>query len=155
MDVPPIVRRINGERLMVLGWGRAILMQLAHPLIAAGIGDHSDFRSGPVGTAQRLRRTVRAMLALTFGDEVHAARASRQILAIHDRVHGTLPTAVGPFPAGTRYSAHDPDLLLWVHSTLLDSMLLFYADLVAPLTGSAPHWRGPSTRAIRPTSRWS
>jgi uncharacterized protein (DUF2236 family) len=130
---PSIVRRVNGERLTVLGWGRAILMQLAHPLIAAGVAEHSHFRSTPLGAVTRLRRTVVAMLALTFGDDAEADRAVRGILAIHDRVHGRLPAAVGGFPAGTPYSAHDPNLLLWVHATLLDSSLHTYKTLVAPL----------------------
>jgi uncharacterized protein (DUF2236 family) len=74
------------------------------------------------------------MLALTFGDEEQVARASRRILAIHDRIHGSLESRVGRFPAGTPYSAHDPALLLWVHATLLDSILLFYGNLIEPLT---------------------
>jgi uncharacterized protein (DUF2236 family) len=49
-------------------------------------------------------------------------------------VHGRLEADTGPFPAGTPYSAHDPQLLLWVHATLLDSILLFYEHTVGPLT---------------------
>jgi uncharacterized protein (DUF2236 family) len=133
MAASPIARRINGERITVLSWGRAILMQIAHPLIAAGVAEHSGFRSHALGPVRRLHGTVRAMLALTFGDDAQADRAARGILAIHDRVAGRLPVPVGAYPAGTPYSAHDPDLLLWVHVTLMDSMLLFYERLVAPL----------------------
>jgi uncharacterized protein (DUF2236 family) len=118
---------------MVLGWGRAILMQLAHPLVAAGVDAHSTFRVTRRARYLRLHQTVQAMLDLTFGDEAAVSRAARRINRIHDRVHGTLGERVGPFAAGTRYSAHDPDLLLWVHATLLDSMPLAYELLVGPL----------------------
>ena len=53
---------------MLLGWSRAILLQLAHPLVAAGVAEHSTFRGGPLTAVARLHHTVRAMLALTFGD---------------------------------------------------------------------------------------
>ncbi len=137
MSVPvvrPVVGRINGERITVLGWGRAILLQVAHPLVGAGVAAHSGFRDSPLGPVRRLQATVGAMLALTFGDDAEADRATRRILATHDRVSGRLEADTGPFPAGTPYSAHDPDLLLWVHATLLDSMLLLYERTVAPLT---------------------
>jgi uncharacterized protein (DUF2236 family) len=126
--------RINGERLMLLGWTRAILMQLAHPLIAAGVYDHSSFRANPRTAVARLRHTVGAMLALTFGDEREQARAYDGIRTIHRRVNGHLPQATGRFPAGTPYSAEDPDLVLWVHVTLMESIPLVYERLIAPLT---------------------
>lgn len=127
---------MNAERLVLLSWSRAILLQFAHPLIAAGVHDHSGFRATPWAAAVRLRQTVRAMLALTFGDEAARAGALDAIRAIHRRVHGRLPAPTGPFPAGTRYSAEDPDLVLWVHATLLESVPVFYELLVAPLTMS-------------------
>jgi uncharacterized protein (DUF2236 family) len=125
--------RVNAERLALLGWGRAILMQLAHPLVAAGVAEHSTFRGGPLAAAWRLHHTVRAMLSLTFGD--HAAREATldTIRGIHRRVHGRLPEPAGRFAAGTPYSAEDPELLLWVHATLLDSIPLIYGRVVAPL----------------------
>ena len=83
----------------------------------------------------RLWQTVQAMLALTFGDEVEQREAIDGILAIHRRVHGTLRETVGRFPAGTRYSAEDPDLVLWVHVTLLESMVLAHDALLSPLRG--------------------
>jgi uncharacterized protein (DUF2236 family) len=66
---PSISHRINAERIVLLGWGRAILLQLAHPLIAAGVHDHSGFRSTTWAAVTRLYHTVHAMLALTFGSE--------------------------------------------------------------------------------------
>jgi uncharacterized protein (DUF2236 family) len=126
--------RINAERTMLLGWSRAILLQLAHPLVAAGVADHSSFRDGGLAAARRLHLTVKAMLALTFGDAPGRAAALDGIRAIHRRVHGRIPAAAGRFPAGTPYSAEDPDLVLWVHATLLDSIPLIYEHVVQPIT---------------------
>jgi uncharacterized protein (DUF2236 family) len=129
-----MVRRIHRETILLAGWGRAILLQLAHPLIARGVADHSPFRSERWGRVRRLDRTLRAMLALTFGTPEAVERTAAGINAVHRRVHGTLPEAAGRFPAGTRYSARDPELLRWVHATLLDSFLLTYERFVGPLT---------------------
>ena len=131
-----ISRRVNAERLVLVAWSRAILLQLAHPLVAAGVADHSSFRAGPFEAARRLRHTIRAMLALTFGDSEGQARALDGIRGIHRRVHGRLREPVGPFPAGTPYSAEDPDLVLWVHATLLESLPMAFEAVVAPLTAS-------------------
>ena len=129
-----IAWRVNAERIVLLGWARAILLQLAHPLVAAGVYDHSGFRGTPYAAAARLYHTVHAMLSLTFGDEAARHRTIEAIRAIHRRVHGVLPQSVGCHAAGTRYSAEDPALVLWVHATLVDSLLLVYELLVAPLT---------------------
>lgn len=129
-----IAERINAERIVLAGWSRAILLQLAHPLVAQGVADHSSFRGGLTRAAVRLHHTVAAMRHLTFGDEPTARRALDGILAIHARVHGVLRDNVGPWPAGTPYSATDPALVLWVHATLLDSLALVYDAVVAPLT---------------------
>ena len=133
-DRVTVSHRINAERLVLLGWSRAILLQLAHPLIAAGIAEHSGFRDKPLAAVARLRQTVRAMLGLTFGSEAERERTLERIRSIHRRVNGTLPVNAGPFPAGTPYSAEDPDLVLWVHATLIESVPMFYEMLIAPLT---------------------
>jgi uncharacterized protein (DUF2236 family) len=129
-----VSRRINAERLLLVAWLRAMLLQLAHPLIAAGVAEHSTFRGGTSAAFARLRQTVQAMLSLTYGTESERDAALDLIRAIHRRVHGTLTNACGSFPAGTRYSAEDPALLTWVHATLIESMVLAYEALVEPLT---------------------
>jgi uncharacterized protein (DUF2236 family) len=129
-----VLRRVNGERLVILGWGRAILMQLAHPLVAAGVAEHSAFRGSVSQGVARLYHTVSAMLSLTFGEPARREAALERIRAVHRTVNGTLADAAGPFAAGTRYSAEDPALLLWVHATLLDSNAQIYQRLVAPLS---------------------
>jgi uncharacterized protein (DUF2236 family) len=129
-----ITERINGERLVVLGWGRAILLQLAHPLVAQGVADHSTFRDTALARIKRLHSTIKAMLDLTFGDADAMNAAAARINAIHDRVHGQLSERAGRWAAGTPYSATDPHLLTWVESTLLDTMPLAYQQLVSPLS---------------------
>jgi uncharacterized protein (DUF2236 family) len=129
-----VSQRVNAERVMLLAWPRAILLQVAHPLVAAGVAAHSSFADGGFAAVHRLWQTVQAMLALTFGDQVEQRAAIDAILAIHRRVNGRLSEAVGPFPAGTRYSAEDPDLVLWVHVTLLESMVLAHDALLSPLS---------------------
>jgi uncharacterized protein (DUF2236 family) len=129
-----ITWKVNREMVVVAGWGRAILLQLAHPLVAAGVDDHSTFRGSLSSSMRRLASTVRAMLSLTFGDDEQAVAAAAGINTIHDRVSGHLRTGGGRFAAGATYSAHDAELLRWVHATLLDSVPLVYEQLVGPLT---------------------
>jgi uncharacterized protein (DUF2236 family) len=109
--------RINQEPALLLGGGRALLMQLAHPSVAAGVAEHSDFRRRPL---KRLARTLELTLALTFGTREQAMAAARQINAVHQRIRGP------------GYSATDPRLLLWVHATLIDSALVTYGVFVRP-----------------------
>jgi uncharacterized protein (DUF2236 family) len=125
---------LNREVLVVAGWGRAILLQLAHPLVAAGVDDHSRFRAGLMTRIGRLRSTVNAMRSLTFGGDEEAIAVAARINTIHDRVFGSLRAAAGSFPTGTPYSAHDADLLRWVHATLVDSIPRVYEALIGPLT---------------------
>jgi uncharacterized protein (DUF2236 family) len=124
---------LNAEIVVIASWGRAVLLQLAHPLVAAAVEEHSGFRRSGSARAGRARSTIGAMLALTFGDDEAAIAAAARINVIHDRVFGRLPSTAGVFPAGEAYSAHDAELLRWVHATLLDSNLIFYDRLFRPL----------------------
>jgi len=129
-----ITWKINREIVVVAGWGRAILLQLAHPLVAAGVDEHSTFRGSLATSFGRLSSTIGAMFTLTFGDEDAALSTAAGVNVIHDRVSGLLRAPAGVFPASAAYSAHDPELLRWVHATLLDSIPLTYELLVGPLT---------------------
>ena len=126
--------RIHSEVALLLGWGSAILLQFAHPLVARGVADHSGFRRDARAPWHRLQRTLGAMLDLTFGGEDGAARAARAINRVHDRIHGPLRQPEGPYPAGASYSAHDPALLTWVHASCLDAFTRAYELYVGPLT---------------------
>ena len=120
---------INREMIVLAGWARAILLQLAHPSVAAGVHQHSTFRGSLLSSLRRLRSTVGAMLSITFGDAEQMITAAAGINAIHDRVRGRVDGG-----ANEAYSAHDPDLQRWVHATLLDSIPLTYELLVGSLT---------------------
>lgn len=114
-----ITRRINRENVLLLGGGRALLMQLAHPKVALGVDEHSDFRKQPI---RRLRRTIRMTMAIVFGDRKTALGAARAVNQVHAGVRGR------------GYTALDPDLLLWVHATLSDTALVTYETFVKRLT---------------------
>jgi uncharacterized protein (DUF2236 family) len=121
--------RVNREMIVVAGWGRAILLQLAHPAVAAGVDHHSAFRGSLLSSFWRLRSTVRAMLSLAFGDAEQIIATAAAINTIHDRVRGRVGDG-----GGEAYSAHDPELQRWVHATLVESIPLVYERLVGPLT---------------------
>lgn len=125
------IRRIDREALSLLGGGRAILLQLAHPLVAAGVADHSGFQSDPLA---RLFRTLDLMHTLVCASRAQAHAAAQRFCAMHKRIQGHLPEAAGRFPAGTSYSGADPHLKLWVHATLVDTSLITYQRFVTPLT---------------------
>lgn len=116
------IRRVGRESILLLGGPRALLMQAAHPLVAAGIVDHSRYREDPW---RRLARTMAALFTIVFGSCAEADRMGAMTRAAHARVRGVRE--------GRRYSAADPDLMLWVHSTLVDTGLTLYDLYVHPL----------------------
>jgi uncharacterized protein (DUF2236 family) len=122
--------RIAREYVMLLGAGRAVLMQLAHPLVAAGVLQHSSFLRDPLG---RSYRTVEFTQTLAFGSRDEAHALARHVNRLHQRVVGALGKAAGQYSAETEYRAQDPELLLWVYATLVDSALSVYPLLVGPL----------------------
>lgn len=127
-----MVRRLgNSPVTPFLGGGAAVLLQVAHPLVACGVVEHSGYDRD---LWRRLTRTLRALYLITFGDRAEAEQAGAAVRAVHARVHGRTPTQLGPFPAGTSYSASDPELMLWVHATLVHSSLAAYERFVEPLT---------------------
>ncbi len=123
--------KVNREWVVLLGGARAVLMQVAHPLVALGVSDHSDYMTDPFGRAER---TFLRGEELTFGSTRLAHQAARTINNQHKQVRGYLPTDAGDFARGTMYDARDPELLLWVHATLVDTLLLSYKAFVGPLT---------------------
>ena len=116
--------KVNRESVLLLGGRAALLMQLAHPLVAAGVHDHSDFQSDALG---RLRRTLDVMLSITFGDVDTAEKMMRRVNGVHSRVKGTASD-------GRTYSAHDPELAKWVFTSLVYTSVGVYEACVAKLT---------------------
>jgi uncharacterized protein (DUF2236 family) len=124
---------VSRENVLMLGAGSAILLQVAHPLVAAGVDDHSDFRQHPL---KRLYRTLRALERLICGDSRAALRMARHLDSLHSRVRGTLKDETPVFPAGTPYAANDPDLLLWVYATLVQSTVVTHDQFLPPLSAA-------------------
>lgn len=112
------VRRVDGELVLLLGGPRALLMQLAHPMVARGVAEHSGFRSDPFA---RLERTLEAVSTMVFGTEEQARATAARIHAIHERI------------VGDGYEANDPELLLWVHATIVDTALRIHNRFLRPL----------------------
>ena len=113
-----VIRRVDAELVLLLGGTRALLLQLAHPLVARGVAEHSGFQADPFA---RLQRTLDASYTIVFGSADAARRTARQVHNVHRRVRGE------------GYEANDPELLLWVHSTLVDTALRIHARFLRPL----------------------
>lgn len=128
------LRRVSGESVLLFGGGCALLLEIAHPLVAAGVAEHSSFRTDPFG---RLQRTLDAMSKLTFGDRATALHAARSVERSHRRVRGQLSAAVGRFAAGTPYDGRDPELVRWVWATLVETSLRVYELFVTALAPEA------------------
>jgi uncharacterized protein (DUF2236 family) len=127
-----VIRRVGNSPLVpLLGGGAAVLLQVAHPLVALGVTEHSDYRRD---LWSRLRHTLRALYLIVYGSRDEADRAGCVVQAVHARVHGRTTEPLGAFPSGTAYSASDPDLMLWVHATLVDASLSLYTHFVHRLT---------------------
>ncbi|WP_445193523.1 oxygenase MpaB family protein [Sphingomonas sp. Tas61C01] len=109
-----VIWRVHGDvTTMMVGGVAALLLQMLHPAVLAGVWDHSNFRQDMLG---RLRRTARFIALTTYGDREEAATMIARVRRIHDHIGGTLPD-------GTPYSATDPRLLAWVHVTEATSFL--------------------------------
>ena len=109
---------VHGSVATFLGGIRSLLLQALHPLALAGVDRHSSYREDPFG---RLQRTGAFIAATTYGSTDLAEQTVRAVRSMHTRVQGTARD-------GRAYSAQDPDLLLWVHLALTDSMLRAYLD---------------------------
>jgi uncharacterized protein (DUF2236 family) len=125
------VWRVAREKVVLAGGPAALLLQLAHPLVAAGVADHSEFETQPL---HRLANTLTAVLTATFCDREQAEAVGARVAAVHTRVTGTLSAATGPFPAGTPYRAGDADLDLWVQATLVKVAIETFDRFVRPLS---------------------
>jgi uncharacterized protein (DUF2236 family) len=120
--------RVDREAAVFLGAGRALLLQLAHPWVAAAIADQSQVFTDPVG---RFHRTFNVMFTMVFGTPDQALAVARRLYRRHALVVGVLPTAAGPFAVGSPYYANEMSALRWVHATLMETALLAH-DLVLP-----------------------
>jgi uncharacterized protein (DUF2236 family) len=128
-----VIWRIDREAVVFLGAGRALLLQLAHPWVAAAIAQHPQSLKDPIG---RFHRTFSIVFTMVFGTTGQALAAARRLHRRHTTISGTLGENVGAFAAGSPYYANDIAALRWVHATLVDTALLAYQLVNPPL--SAP-----------------
>jgi uncharacterized protein (DUF2236 family) len=130
-DNRSVMRQVQRERAVAVAGPRALLMQAAHPLAVAGLLAHSSALDDPY---VRLARTAEIMNTITFGTRAEADRVTRRVRAMHRAVRGRLPEAVGRYPAGTPYRADDPELLMWILYSLIDSSIVVYTTYVGSLS---------------------
>ncbi|HEX2766120.1 MAG TPA: oxygenase MpaB family protein [Candidatus Limnocylindria bacterium] len=116
--------RVDRELVVLAGGSCALLMQAAHPSVAAGVAEHSTYATDPFG---RLMRTLTSSFDVVFGTRSEAEATIRRVNAIHAAVRGRRPD-------GEPYSALEPEALLWVHATLVDTALRVHDRFVAPLS---------------------
>jgi uncharacterized protein (DUF2236 family) len=112
------IRHVHRVGVLILGGGRALLMQIAHPAVAKGVSEHSSYQSDRIA---RLLRTLRSTLAVVYGTRAQAEAAAEGINRLHKHVNGE------------GYDALDPDLLVWVLATLIDTTFEMHAHFVAPV----------------------
>ena len=138
-DDNSMLRRVHRERALALSGPRALLMQAAHPLAVSGLLAHSSAMDEPY---DRLARTAEVMSTIGFGSRADADRITKQVRGMHARVQGKIKQPVGRFPAGTPYRADQPDLLLWVLFTLVDSGIVVYRKYVGSMSRAeeAAYW---------------
>ena len=123
--------KVNRESALFLGAGRAALLQLAHPWVAAALDQHSNLRTDPLA---RFHNTFRVVFTMVFGTLEQALAASRHVYQLHTRIQGKLPEPVAAYRQGSPYEANDVNALLWVYATLVESALLAYDSVLPPLS---------------------
>jgi uncharacterized protein (DUF2236 family) len=126
-----VIWRIDREAAVFLGAGRALLLQLAHPWVAAAITQHSRTLADPIG---RFHRTFNIVFTMVFGTTGQAFAAARRLHRRHAQIFGTLTEASGGFAPGSAYRANDVAALRWVHATLVETALLAYGLVNPPLS---------------------
>lgn len=107
----------------------AVLLQVAHPRVAQGVADHSDFREDALG---RLRRTLSTVNQIAFGTKEAAEKMRARLRVVHGGVNGAISEGMAE---PKNYSAFEPDLLMWVLATLIDASIKGYEFVWEPLSG--------------------
>ena len=125
-----ITWRINRESALFLAAGRAALLQLAHPWVAAALDQHSSLLAKPIA---RFHGTFRVVFTMIFGTAPQAFRAARSLYQMHTRITGELPSAVAGYAQNSRYEALQVPALLWVYATLIESAVVAYQCVLPPL----------------------
>ncbi|HKG40010.1 MAG TPA: oxygenase MpaB family protein [Conexibacter sp.] len=129
-----VLRQVHEERLVGLFFGqRALAIGALQPVNYTGTSQSTGGRERPF---RRLVRTANDFEAIFFGTRAEADKVLAKVHKLHQRVRGELPETAGPFPAGTPYSAFDPELMLWTVAVTAESALYFYELFVRPLSAA-------------------
>jgi uncharacterized protein (DUF2236 family) len=102
---------------------RTLVLQVAHPMVGAAVGEHSVYKSDPYG---RLWRTATSVIRQVFGG-YRTAEEGQRLLQLHQDIKGV-------DHHGRRYSAMNPAAYVWVHASLFDAWRLFLRDYGPGLT---------------------
>jgi uncharacterized protein (DUF2236 family) len=112
------MRAVARQGALLAGGARAILLQVAHPAVARGVAEHSDFSARPL---DRLRATLTYVYGVTYGTPEEVRAVAAMVAEAHRPV------------TGAGYRASDPELQLWVAATLYDTAILVYEELLGAL----------------------
>jgi len=123
--------RINRESALFLGAGRAAVLQLAHPWVAAALDQHSSLMAKPIA---RFHNTFRVVFTMIFGTAEQAFSVARSLYQLHTRITGEVPETVAGYEKGSRYEALHIPALKWVYATLIQSAVIAYECVLPPLT---------------------
>jgi len=123
--------RINREAALFLGAGRAALLQLAHPWVAAALDQHSSLMKRPI---ERFHNTFRVVFTMIFGTADQAFTSARSLYGMHTRITGEVPQTVAGYDKGSRYEALHIPALQWVYATLIESAVIAYECVLPPLS---------------------
>jgi uncharacterized protein (DUF2236 family) len=108
----PVWRHASDIRLFATA-GYALILQVAHPTVGAGVMDFSNFREDPWG---RLNRTLDYVHGTIYGGPELAGEIGRRVRAMHRDIKGVRPD-------GERYHAMEPRAYAWVHATLASAIV--------------------------------
>jgi uncharacterized protein (DUF2236 family) len=123
--------RINRESALFLGAGRAAMLQLAHPWVAAALDQHSSLLAKPIA---RFHNTFRVVFTMIFGTAEQAFTSARSLYRMHTKITGEVPQAVAGYEKGSQYEALHIPALKWVYATLIESAVIAYECVLPPLT---------------------
>ena len=122
--------RVNRESALFLGAGRAALLQLAHPWVAAALAEHSTVLDRPIA---RFHNTFRVIFTMVFGTLEQALAAARHLYTLHTHITGRMTEDVADYRRGSSYEANEVAALRWVFATLVESAVIAYEAVLPPL----------------------
>ena len=124
--IPPpggVTWRMAADVRLMAGAGYALMLQVSHPVVGAGVSEHSNFRADPWG---RLLRTLDFTTSVVYGGPALAWETGRRVREMHKQIKGKLPT-------GEPYHSLEPEAYAWVHATLADSIVRSHLRFIGPV----------------------